>query len=204
MAFRIQLNDHSEAVLAQMDANVERALTAMGIKAVGLIVRQMESGYTTPHKNRTHGTTSDGGTHTAIRETGDLMRDVSYEVGNSGAGTVDVGNSLISTHAPREGCDGSRELRISKRANFNPRTPRGVRHSVNRHVACSARISIHAPREGCDWPLRGLYRGRRDFNPRTPRGVRQHPRRVRIPRRGISIHEPREGCDRRKRYEILV
>ena len=94
MAFRIQLNDHSEAVLAQMDANVERALTAMGIKAVGLIVRQMESGYTTPHKNRTHGTTSDGGTHTAIRETGDLMRDVSYEVGNSGAGTVDVGNSL--------------------------------------------------------------------------------------------------------------
>lgn len=127
MAFRIQLNDHSEAVLAQMDANVERALTAMGIKAVGLIVKQMESGYTTPHKNRTHGTTSDGGTHTAIRETGDLMRDVSYEVGNSGEGTVDVGNSLISTHAPREGCDGSRELRISKRANFNPRTPRGVR-----------------------------------------------------------------------------
>lgn len=94
MAFRIQLSDHAEAVLAQMDANVERALTAMGIKAVGLIVRQMESGYTTPHKNRTHGTTSDGGTHTAIRETGDLMRDVSYEVGNSGAGTVDVGNSL--------------------------------------------------------------------------------------------------------------
>lgn len=94
MAFRIQLSDHAEAVLAQMEANVERALTAMGIKAVGLIVRQMESGYTTPHKNRTHGTTSDGGTHTAIRETGDLMRDVSYEVGNSGAGTVDVGNSL--------------------------------------------------------------------------------------------------------------
>lgn len=55
MAFRIQLNDHSEAVLAQMDANVERALTAMGIKAVGLIIRQMESGYTTPHKNRAHG-----------------------------------------------------------------------------------------------------------------------------------------------------
>lgn len=94
MAFRIQLSDHAEAVLTQMDANVERALTAMGIKAVGLIVRQMESGYTTPHKNRAHGTTSDGGTHTAIRETGDLMRDVSYEVGNSGAGTVDVGNSL--------------------------------------------------------------------------------------------------------------
>lgn len=112
MAFRIQLNDHSEAVLAQMDANVERALTAMGIKAVGLIVKQMESGYTTPHKNRTHGTTSDGGTHTAIRETGDLMRDVFYEVGNSGEGTVDVGNSLISTHAPREGCD-SKNVQIS-------------------------------------------------------------------------------------------
>lgn len=110
MAFRIQLNDHSEAVLAQMDVNVERALTAMGIKAVGLIVKQMESGYTTPHKNRPKGNKyirvfgkrlkndayvpSDGGTHTAIRETGDLMRDVGFEVGNSGAGTVDVGNSL--------------------------------------------------------------------------------------------------------------
>ncbi len=95
MAFRIQLNDHSEAVLAQMDANVERALTAMGVKAVGLIVRQMESGYTTPHKNRPKGNKyirvfgnrlkndayvpSDGGTHTAIRETGDLMRDVSFD-----------------------------------------------------------------------------------------------------------------------------
>lgn len=96
MAFRIQLNDNAEAVLAQMDANVERALTAMGIKAVGLIIRQMESGYTTPHKNRAHGKKhftilgirfrnvfyrpSDGGTHTAIRETGDLMRDVSFEM----------------------------------------------------------------------------------------------------------------------------
>lgn len=87
MAFRTQLNDHSEAVLAQMDANVERALTAMGIKAVGLIVKQMESGYTTPHKNRTHGTTSDGGTHTAIRETGDLMRDVSFDEGITGTST---------------------------------------------------------------------------------------------------------------------
>ena len=87
MAFRIQLNDHSETVLAQMDANVERALTAMGIKAVGLIIRQMESGYTTPHKNRTHGTTSDGGTHTAIREKGDLMRDVSFDEGITGTST---------------------------------------------------------------------------------------------------------------------
>ena len=172
MAFRIQLSDHAEAVLTQMDANVERALTAMGIKAVGLIVRQMESGYTTPHKNRTHGTTSDGGTHTAIRETGDLMRDVSYEVGNSGEGTVDVGNSLISTHAPREGCDGSRELRISKRANFNPRTPRGVRRFKAASGYNARVISIHAPREGCDgWTRRALTQAC-NFNPRTPRGVR--------------------------------
>lgn len=77
MAFRIQLNDHSEAVLAQMDANVERALTAMGIKAVGLIVKQMESGYGKP-----------------IRRTGDLMRSIAYEVENSGKNTVDVGSNL--------------------------------------------------------------------------------------------------------------
>lgn len=110
MALQIQLNDNAETVLTQMDANVERALTAMGIKAVGLIIKQMEYGYTTPHKNRAHGKKhftilgvrlrnvfyrpSDGGTHTAIRETTDLMRDVEFEVGNSGEGTVDVGNSL--------------------------------------------------------------------------------------------------------------
>lgn len=114
----VQLTDNSEQVLSQLDANKRAALLALGTKAVGLIVEQMETGYHTPHKNRksfvqkvrpgekkyinvfgqklkndNYYMDSDG-THTAIRDTGELMRDVSYEVERSGKDTVDVGNSL--------------------------------------------------------------------------------------------------------------
>ena len=81
---------------------------------------------------------------------------------------------LISIHAPREGCDhadghvtvnktpfqsthparGATSRAACRRAgalNFNPRTPRGVRHVKGFH----------------------RYKVRNDFNPRTPRGVRQ-------------------------------
>ena len=57
---------------------------------------------------------------------------------------------LISIHAPREGCDSSIFVLSPVVANFNPRTPRGVRH-VQAITNCRAfNISIHAPREGCD------------------------------------------------------
>ena len=110
MGVKVTFNDNSAQVLSQLDANKKAALLALGTKAVGLIVEQMETGYHTPHKNRPHGKKyinafgqklkndafvgSDGGTHTAIRDTGELMRDVSYEVERSGKDTVDVGNSL--------------------------------------------------------------------------------------------------------------
>jgi hypothetical protein len=77
MAVEVKLTDNSVKVKAQIDANLNLALEAMGIKAVGLIVNQMETGYGKP-----------------IRQTGDLQRDVTYEVENSGPGTVDVGNTL--------------------------------------------------------------------------------------------------------------
>ena len=80
-------------------------------------------------------------------------------------------------------------------ADFNPRTPRGVRHVMACPLPFSHAISIHAPREGCDRRLDdGCLYGRQisihapregcdphcwaiafakpDFNPRTPRGVR--------------------------------
>ena len=44
---------------------------------------------------------------------------------------------------------------MSSWVNFNPRTPRGVRHIPARPVIEPAIISIHAPREGCDWALSG-------------------------------------------------
>ena len=83
---------------------------------------------------------------------------------------------LISIHAPREGCDGSLHeleaqadqfqsthpargatgafcLQDVEDKNFNPRTPRGVRHELEQMRAEVDEISIHAPREGCDSKL---------------------------------------------------
>lgn len=74
---RVEFIDNTQEVLAQLNANKSAALQAIGIKAVGLIVEQMQNGYGKP-----------------IRRTGDLMRDVMYAAENSGKDTVDVGNSL--------------------------------------------------------------------------------------------------------------
>lgn len=72
-----KFHDNSPAVRAQMEANVQAALDAMGTACVGYVVQQMQNGYYKP-----------------IRRTGDLMRDVHYEVGRSAPDTVDIGNSL--------------------------------------------------------------------------------------------------------------
>lgn len=77
MAVRVTFTDNSNKVLTKLNGNAEAALEAMGTTAVNLTLGQMQSGYGKP-----------------IRQTGDLMRDVRYEVGASGKGTVDVGNSL--------------------------------------------------------------------------------------------------------------
>lgn len=58
--------DNSEAVLRQMADNIPLALDAMGIKAVNLIVSQMQSGYGKP-----------------IRQTGDLQRSITYKAGEN-------------------------------------------------------------------------------------------------------------------------
>lgn len=73
----VEFTDHSDSVISRLRGNIRAALTAMGAKAAGLTVGNMESGYGKP-----------------IRQTGNLMRDVSYEVENSGENTVDVGNTL--------------------------------------------------------------------------------------------------------------
>lgn len=73
----VHFTDNSKQVLAQLEDNVPAALEAMGVKAVGAVVNQMQTGYVRP-----------------IWKTGDLQRDVSYEVERSGKDTVDIGNSL--------------------------------------------------------------------------------------------------------------
>ena len=74
-AQRVEFIDNSQKVLAQLNTNKPRAALAVGTKAVGMIVNQMQTGYGKP-----------------IRQTGDLQRDVSYEVVNDS--TVNVGNTL--------------------------------------------------------------------------------------------------------------
>ena len=103
-------------------------------------------------------------------------------------------------------------------ANFNPRTPCGVRPCPKLAEKSSGHISIHAPRAGCDHRLGGdqsmaaeisihapragcdpceIQGGKvqRHFNPRTPCGVRRliPPSKKRV--EPISIHAPRAGCD---------
>ncbi len=68
--------DHTQEILAQLNANAPAFLQAMGIEAVKCVNQQMESGYGKP-----------------IWQTGDLMRDVSYEV-NAQENTVTIGNTL--------------------------------------------------------------------------------------------------------------
>jgi lipopolysaccharide export system protein LptA len=76
MAVRVKLNDNSKVVLKAMEGNVAAALNTMGIKAQNLILWQMRQGYGKP-----------------IRQTGNLQRDVQYEV-DERAKVVRVGNTL--------------------------------------------------------------------------------------------------------------
>ena len=125
-----------------------------------------------------------------------------------------------STH-PARGATHWTHCRAGRPVDFNPRTPRGVRHALQASQQSPIGISIHAPREGCDQrghqrrrlrhyfnprTPRGVRRpdNRRtggvgcDFNPRTPRGVRHHGQCLQLYFRAISIHAPREGCDKKK------
>ena len=105
-----------------------------------------------------------------------------------------AGRNGISIHAPLAGCDLERRPRLFPAADFNPRTPCGVRLNCapipssesefqSTHplrgatpISCSpcfaSSISIHAPLAGCD--------------------PRQHRIRKAAP---ISIHAPLAGCD---------
>ena len=102
----------------------------------------------------------------------------------------------ISIHAPREGCDIGHLLRERDIADFNPRTPRGVRRMMVIFNSPLISISIHAPREGCDHGcMAARLTDKQNFNPRTPRGVRHDDWVLAVGINLISIHAPREGCD---------
>ena len=102
-------------------------------------------------------------------------------------------------------------------ANFNPRTPYGMRQFFHSRSLLNINISIHAPLTGCDTGSLLFLLDSSNFNPRTPYGMRQfnlclminvfvfqstHPLRdatmdsTPITRaEHISIHAPLTGCD---------
>ena len=88
-------------------------------------------------------------------------------------------------------------------ANFNPRTPCGVRRFAHPENTPFGIISIHAPLAGCDHARDLWLRHRDDFNPRTPCGVRLADDVQHHLRDAISIHAPLAGCDaRRARHRV--
>ena len=108
---------------------------------------------------------------------------------------VDFYAVLISIHAPLAGCDRLFRASWTRKRNFNPRTPCGVRlhflkvipwyyrfqstHPLrgataqSRHLCRQFVISIHAPLAGCDRGARLILQPQGHFNPRTPCGVRR-------------------------------
>ena len=124
---------------------------------------------------------------------------------------------LISIHAPLAGCDGQTSASGNAQADFNPRTPCGVRRHKRLYPTVGIIISIHAPLAGCDLCGWSLRRRTTYFNPRTPCGVRPlslrsisifsifqsthplrgatYPRTYALPPKKISIHAPLAGCD---------
>ena len=63
MLTKVEFENNEDKIKAKMASNVSAALEAMGTKAVNLILYQMRHGYGKP-----------------IRYTGNLQRDVTYEV----------------------------------------------------------------------------------------------------------------------------
>ena len=103
--------------------------------------------------------------------------------------------TIISIHAPREGCDPPVPGAQVYEGNFNPRTPRGVRLTLPSQLFQLHLISIHAPREGCDGATRPLEAISRLISIHAPREGCDHIHTVTHIIIQISIHAPREGCD---------
>ena len=76
---------------------------------------------------------------------------------------------------PRTPCGVRQSLQVvtPKQGDFNPRTPCGVRRRQKQRAVNANAISIHAPLAGCDNSTNALCKRPVHFNPRTPCGVRR-------------------------------
>ena len=83
-----------------------------------------------------------------------------------------VGVSSISIHAPRVGSDLPRAIKKSPAPNFNPRSPRGERHTMDGKNEKQLRFQSTLPAWGATRYPHTDVTVFRDFNPRSPRGER--------------------------------
>ena len=94
----VKFSSNSDKIINQMDANVARALFAMGQRATTKVINRMEKGYFPTRKAHIQGNPL----RPEIRDTGDLMRDVNYDVSLQNS-TVSIGNSLEYATQVHEG-----------------------------------------------------------------------------------------------------
>ena len=88
-------------------------------------------------------------------------------------------------------------------ANFNPRTPCGVRRSFSIHCSASYGISIHAPLAGCDGSRAGSCTRRTSFQSTHPLRGATGASAQKTAQITISIHAPLAGCDVRGYQQAL-
>ena len=83
-----------------------------------------------------------------------------------------ISSSVFQSTLPSRGATGWITHVLVADADFNPRSPRGERQSLDAAGRSFSIISIHAPLAGSDILLYVVSMTRTDFNPRSPRGER--------------------------------
>ena len=104
----------------------------------------------------------------------------------------------ISIHAARVGCDNGAPVQIKKLADFNPRSPSGLRRSSNVVKDTQFYFNPRSP-SGLRRISKITGKIRRYFNPRSPSGLRHQAQLLRYINSKISIHAARVGCDTQSR-----
>ncbi len=100
----------------------------------------------------------------------------------------------ISIHAPLAGCDLAVSRSSRRAANFNPRTPCGVRLIIAFYFGTQSQFqSTHPLRGATSWRFQFLSRSA-DFNPRTPCGVRPGLESISLPQSTFQSTHPLRGA----------
>ena len=108
--------------------------------------------------------------------------------------TVDLSFAFQSTH-PMRGATSRIQALLAKAADFNPRTPCGVRPVRKAGGRLPESISIHAPHAGCDIARNSAGAMFALFQSTHPMRGATREESTHEPVKEISIHAPHAGCD---------